>query len=143
MVPHRRWVIEVMQDIFGPPYGNCFAACVASILEIDDLERVPNYHGPTWYAQWQAWLAIRGLGIEDYVTAWETCETPEWWCEVMAEHYGWRGPMIAGGPSPRGPWWHAVVVEGGAIVHDPSPTPTRYLMPEGLGAVRIIRPLTG
>jgi hypothetical protein len=48
---------RVEQTILSPPDGNCFAACVASILELP-IESVPNYRteGDDWMPRRQAWL---------------------------------------------------------------------------------------
>lgn len=39
--------------------GDCFAACIASILELK-IEDIPSYHGTneegTWWDRWQYWL---------------------------------------------------------------------------------------
>lgn len=42
--------------------GNCFSACVASILELP-IEQVPEYteEAGGWFFRWQAWLKERGL----------------------------------------------------------------------------------
>lgn len=54
----------VEQTILHPPDGNCFAACVASILELP-IEAVPNFRteGDGWWREWQQWLAERNLAF--------------------------------------------------------------------------------
>src|SRR5260370_22421604 len=55
----------VTQSLVGEE-GNCFAACVASILEMSLVE-VPNFCAVDngWWAAFQAWLAERGLCAVD------------------------------------------------------------------------------
>ena len=52
---------EVEQTRIGME-GNCFAACVASILELP-IEAVPDYteQAGGWFYRWQVWLVERGL----------------------------------------------------------------------------------
>lgn len=51
-------MIPVDQTTYGHTDGNCFSACVASILEIP-IEEVPNTLGVN--AELMRWLAGRGL----------------------------------------------------------------------------------
>jgi hypothetical protein len=99
-------MIPVMQTLTRVPEANCFAACVASILEVS-IEAVPNFDGDDWYQRWNAWLRPRGLAL----LTWPASEG------------GWRpeGYSILGAESPRGDWAHAVVCLDGEIVHDPHP----------------------
>jgi hypothetical protein len=57
-------VNQVEQTILDPPDGNCFAACVASILELP-IDMVPNYRseGDGWWHEWQEWLKPRNLAL--------------------------------------------------------------------------------
>lgn len=111
----------VFQTVFSNPenttYGNCFAACVASILELD-LADVPELsagdHTDT-NARWlrtlndwlrtkdMAYLEIGSLPPDDYA-----------YLNISTYH-------IVVGPSPRGSYNHAVVGLNGKIVHDPHP----------------------
>ena len=52
---------EVEQTRIGMEW-NCFAACVASILELP-IEAVPDYteQAGGWFYRWQVWLVERGL----------------------------------------------------------------------------------
>lgn len=117
----------VDQTLFGQGVGNCFAACVASILEIR-LEDVPNFCGQyaegKWYAEFIKWLAPRGLapltqqfpGDPDSFMGWVRTCAP-------------NIPWIAGGPTDRG--LHCCVYIGDKLVHDPNPNFDR----KGLDAV--------
>ena len=107
----------VDQTTFGFPGGNCFSACVASILELP-IEDVPYFMGDgtaegtggQWWDRFLAWLAPRG-----YVAVYhpEGSAAPE-------------GLHILSGHSPRRPEdrgaMHAVVARGTEILHDPHPS---------------------
>lgn len=102
----------VDQTVFGYPNGNCFAACVASILEIP-IEDTPSIEGRKFESVWDAWFNERGLAFVD-VPAGDGAYIP--------------GFCIATGKSPRGgltssgrPVLHAVVAQNMTLVHDPHP----------------------
>lgn len=99
-------MIGVEQTIYAPPDGNCFAACVASILEVS-LDEVPNYHGWLWWDQWIEWLTKRGLTF--------------YTVQPAPNFAGPLGYAILTGKSPRGDWDHCVVTYNGDVVWDPSP----------------------
>jgi hypothetical protein len=105
------------QTIFGEGHGNCFATCLASILELS-VEEVPNfcdvdlYPGDNgeWYWAVDAWLGEHfGLSILTFGAA----ENEEWLS---------RGYSILSGRSPRGEFNHSVVALDGKIVWDPHPS---------------------
>lgn len=103
-------VKPVLQTRFGPPpEGNCYAACLASLLEIP-LDRVPDdLTGPDWLDRANAFLVQYRLRAMTF--AWDT-ERP------------WPfGPVwhVVSGRSPRGNWQHACVGFGGFVDHDPHP----------------------
>src|SRR5215471_12277424 len=92
----------VDQTTYGINDGNCFSACVASILEIS-LDQVPRFFGPT--ADFFRWLAPQGLSATLFKSA---------------NNYIPRGYAIAAGPSLRfAGRLHACVVYDGSVVHDP------------------------
>lgn len=103
--------------------GNCFQACVASILELP-LAAVPHVasYGELWREKLDAFLTSRGLWFmniylkQEGGLSWPTKLTT--WC-------------ILSGPSPRGKWGHAcigkLIVEAGTmhvpeVIHDPHPS---------------------
>jgi hypothetical protein len=102
-------VKKVDQTIFGTGKGNCFAACVASILELP-IEEVPNFcDAPgNWLVPFKAWLAERGLFaiIVEHAT-----------CVDSARHFIACGDYE--GPTGNGP--HAVVYENAKLSHNPNP----------------------
>jgi hypothetical protein len=88
-------MIPVYQTIDGPD-GNCYQACMASILEVP-LGEIPTFAG---WRDLRAWLAERG------------------WSLVFGRK---DGCSIASQQTIRG--IHAVVCFDGEMVHDPSPRP--------------------
>lgn len=103
-------MIPVKQTDTTSETGNCFAACLASILEVPlGIMNMPvgGLDAETWGPAWDAFLAKYNLGI--------SCFTP-----------GGRPPRgyaIAGIKSPRFPdTLHAVVAYNGRIIHDPHPS---------------------
>lgn len=103
-------MIPADQTTFGFPGGNCFSACVASLLHLP-LDDVPYFmDGDGWYERFQSWLAPHG-------------------CYALAFNLdaGWTpaGLHILSGKSPRdlnGGALHSVVARGKEIAHDPHPS---------------------
>lgn len=108
-------MIKVHQTVRGAR-GNCFAACVASILETD-IEEMPEYLGAdgtpltqNWLSIWNEFLGPLGLGL------------------VLVRHCGCGACspppgfsiMAAKAPTDEEPDnTHAIVCLDGAVVHDP------------------------
>jgi hypothetical protein len=89
-----------------PQRGNCFAACVATILEVDIIE-VPAFEEVSLnpFIPAKRWLHEHGFDFHH-----STAEYPP------------PGYAIAVGESPRNPdIQHAVVTLAGQVVHDPHP----------------------
>lgn len=94
----------VDQTKFGFPEGNCFEACVASILEIP-IEAVPRYPDESsWFEFYQDWIKQFGLTLIDIDGS----------SGVKPQGYS-----IMSGMSPRGKFMHATVALDGEMVHDP------------------------
>jgi hypothetical protein len=92
--------------------GNCFQACVASIMELS-IDEVPHFcDHPNWPSNFDYWLDAYNL----------------YWVEFMCPNGGpdgrseYWGHHIISGPSPRGDFLHAVVGVGDTIIHDPHPS---------------------
>lgn len=98
----------VYQTKFGDKEGNCFAACLASLLEIP-LEDVPDFyaqHRSGWYIAFNAWLRQFGLMPVMF--------------NDLAEYFPLDAYYLVGGESERGiP--HSCIARNGVIVHDPFP----------------------
>lgn len=112
-------MIGQKQTIFGEGHGNCFAACLASILE-RPLDEIPNFcdvdlnpgDNGEWYLAVDAWLEERfGLSVLTFSAA-ESKKQEAWYP---------RGYSILSGRSPRGEFDHSVVALDGDIVFDPHP----------------------
>lgn len=110
----------VDQTVFVVPGGNCFSACVATLLELE-LAEVPYFMGDgppdqpcNWFELFAAWLDPLGF----YPL-----------CCTLGGDDRWRpqGLHILSGLSPRAvdlgeTWQHSVVARGDRIVHDPHPS---------------------
>lgn len=94
----------VLQTRFGVPDGNCFSACVASILEVP-IEEVPAYQcdlaDEVYWHRWVVWLWEHG---------WQT----DWW--KVGAHPTPEGYAILGVDTPLP---HSVVALDGAVVWNP------------------------
>lgn len=108
----------VDQTIFGPgegaAAGNCWSACIASILELP-LAEVPHFvavEGDDWWLAMQAWLQERGLQAVHFEVAGKD----------LSELWEPKGFTILTGDSPRGDFLHAVIGEGFSMIHDPHPS---------------------
>lgn len=141
-------MIPVLQTIFADPArndgrdaegvaGNCYQAALASVLELP-LAEVPHFGlDADWAEKSWAWLLARGVVRAFYYG--EALERFHWPC--------WDGPgpdelydgisvvgrvgVIGAGPSPRGAFRHAVVLDPdtGLLAHDPHPS--------GLGVLEV------
>ncbi len=90
--------------------GNCFAACIASILEIEceDVFQVQeHFHESDWPEQLNNWLISRGY---------------RWRYATIDEIRSNDTPIIVVGTSPRDcSILHTVIFVDGKMVHDPHP----------------------
>lgn len=112
----------VEQQVTGPA-GDCFRACIASLLE-RTLAEVPLF--PNDSTQWDA--AFVWLWEQGYELAWGS-EQPQ------GEHY------IASVPSPTMAHlglFHAVIGRDGSVVWDPHPERERHVLgaPEWYETIR-------
>jgi hypothetical protein len=101
-------MIPVDQTLFDSHFGNCWAACLASIFEIP-LESIPfpNGNDDDFWPIYHAWLAERNATVVSLTRG-------EW---VPA------GLVIGSVVSPRFDGvQHAVVVLNNMIIHDPHPS---------------------
>lgn len=104
----------IFYDPAEPPRGNCFAACVASLLEIP-LEDVPDFCAfKNWVPKFLRFLRRRGYRRVAFLTF---CDEP-FPVDLGA---GIDGLFIAVAEVPGGVL-HAVIVNAhGNVVHDPHP----------------------
>ena len=101
------------KDASADGNGNCFQACVASVLEIP-LEGSFNHGEFTdeeWFERFNEWLKLYGLG----------CIFVECSEENPLSSSPLCGIHIAEMQSEDGGLRHAVVIDGDKIIHDPMP----------------------
>jgi hypothetical protein len=116
----------VDQDEFGKDKGNCFQACVASILELD-LHSVPHfcslYGDSEWFLKFSEWLTERGLGVVSWECKGFSRSVSEDWADSTTtyarkclQNVYWigSGPNVNGVP-------HSTVWKADKMVHDPNP----------------------
>lgn len=126
-------MIPVFQTILGPERGNCFAACLASILEVP-LETVPGHDGcdtgrdEEWRAIYTDFLNGLGFGWFDARL------NPDDPVEL-------KGFLLGVVRFPGSPSTHAVVLKDGEIVHDPIPGSPAIKQGLPVQVVTVIYPL--
>lgn len=110
---------SVMQTTFGNGKGNCFPACIASLLELS-IDDVPNFcldDNKTWLVDCSNWLDERSYPLIDFpldLSGERPACLPVWF------------PVIASGKYPRG-IQHSVIAQvhddqdGLHFLHDPHP----------------------
>jgi hypothetical protein len=102
--------------------GDCFRACVASLLEADPTE-IPHVHGDitdeAWEQMYRDWLHARGWR---WIALPLRADSVEQALSVTAK---WADglPHIFGGIGRRG-YGHVVIAQQGKIIHDPGSPPT-------------------
>ena len=105
----------------GAEEGDCYRACVASIMR-KAIAEVPNFAvGNTWEsmeASVRAWLSEHGAGL------FRTYCSAKWELEKLLEVFSASNPgipIIVSGRSPYSAFDnHAVIALDGRIVHDPA-----------------------
>lgn len=99
--------------------GDCVRTCVASIFEVADLNRVPNFADEggewKWFLAMRLWARERDLDFGGASTSFPVFPVPV------------DGPQryaLVSGPSPRGDFLHMVIADSvtGEILHDPHPS---------------------
>lgn len=101
-------MIPVKQTITSSASGDCWRACMASILELP-IEILPNDHSDAWFLNWKQYLKQFGLGISYYGNP---KKDPMW-----ADHH-WIASVKSLNYKNT---YHAIVMhEGGVVAHDPS-----------------------
>jgi hypothetical protein len=100
--------------------GNCKAACIASILEMD-IDDVPNVE--TLYdidngfheTVLNKWLNAKGYRLR-VANEFKTAHIVGNWYHVKDKYY------FVSGRSHNGEWTHMVIYQNGIMVHDPHPS---------------------
>ena len=97
-------MIENRQRIVNSKRGDCFRACITSILNIPNDPSLPTPDDPRWFIKWSKFLAQFGL-------------------EIVYEHKSFwrRGYWIASVPSLNFKGVsHAIVMSGDRVRFDPT-----------------------
>lgn len=133
-----RWVTQTVlaSDDENAEKGNCFAACVASLLRLPITE-VPNFvNDPDgWPENLHGWLRERGMGYlwlivkDEHGNAARLEELP-----LQLRSMGAIGLHLIYGTSPRG-HLHSCVGDGGVLVHDPHPSRAGLVDVNGVGFI--------
>lgn len=106
-----------MKPVFQTKFnedGNCWAACIASIFELD-INKIPNFYKEyqsLWFYEFTKWLSE--IGHYPFLIYHKNIHKTVYDFPPNT-HY------IASGQSPRGNFDHAVVAFGGELIHDPYP----------------------
>lgn len=113
-----------MQTKFGSKEGNCFAACLASLLEIS-IEEIPDFFNTEkyWSIICNEYLKTKGLCFIDI--GFQNSDIQYW---VLNS-----GFSILTGRSSRHDCLHSVVAYQGKIIHDPHPDNTGITEVEMIG----------
>ena len=100
-------------------FGDCFNACVASVLEIplSDASEVRSNTKGVWYREWQKWFLKRGYALE----VGSLLTPPKGYSIVTVET---DRVYPEGHPKEGEHILHACVALDGKIVHDPFPEPS-------------------
>lgn len=120
-------MIRQQQTVFGDGKGNCFATCIACILDLP-VSEVPNFCGDywtddgEWFRQANKWLAQHGLRYIEFSFG-------DW---LSHDHGLPDCHVIVSGPGPRG-CDHSTVWLGGNLAHDPHPSDAGLVEPKIVG----------
>lgn len=103
----------IAQTRSGSDDGNCFEACIASVLEMEDVEEVLRYNESNqdmrpYLRRLDAWLAERGKIIV-------AMNGPE--VDFAPDDLIWIGSFETSGPDAG--HTHAIVVQGSTPLWDP------------------------
>lgn len=106
----------IKQSSFGTEMGNCFSACIASLLELP-LEEVPNFCADKegWPRNAIDWLRNRGYAF----IGMPYDDVPKEVAIRDMQQFG--GYFIVSGTSPRFDCLHSVLYKDGKLIHDPHP----------------------
>lgn len=111
----------VFQTDFRAPGGNCFQACVASIMDLH-LDEVPHFLKDSDGGNWrqERWEAVREFAREHNLAACWLSPGEEEDSKYIPDLFRSGLYYIATGPIAGSQYGHCVVGLGGKFVHDPS-----------------------
>lgn len=101
-------MIKYRQQICDASYGDCFRACMATLLQLPPAV-LPNDHSPAWWLTWRTFLTQFGMELTpDQPADGPIWSTAPWIASVRSLNFD-------GGR-------HAILMHrGGIVYHDPSP----------------------
>ena len=116
--------------------GNCWAACIASLLELP-IEEVPNVevffdHETFWYDAMVTFLDLKGYSFKDSSNVFAM--------GLEIENYEHDKFYLVAGKSVRGVA-HSVIYQNGKMVHDPHPT-REGLLPNTIFEIKTLELIT-
>lgn len=121
----------VDQTRFGKPHGSCFAACIASILELPLAE--VDFNGDT--EDGDGWWRAMFAAIERVGWTYFEARIGDGWEQLMPKGVC----FLASGSNPAGVA-HTVVWREGAMVHDPNPSRAGIVKVEAVGFLIPLQP---
>lgn len=95
----------VRQRTVNPQYGDCFPACLASLLELP-IEVIPNDHSEYWMQIQRIYLSQFGLEITYHDRKGPIWSESPWIASVKSKNY------------PNGT--HAIIMQDSEVLFDPS-----------------------
>lgn len=111
------------QRVVSNKIGDCFPACIATLLELP-LEVLPNDHSDSWWKVWDCFLAQFGLSL-----TYDSSEGPIW------QDYPWIATVKSKNFESGS---HAIVMMGHCVFFDPS-TKKTYKKGESLLGKNIVQ----
>ena len=123
---------QVKHDPENGTFGDCLRACIASILDIDDVHDVPHFFSDgckahVGYERLRSWLAVRNLA-PFYVAFPAECTLSEVLNIVGGDINQGIRYLLFGRVSENSEN-HVVVCCGNDIEHDPAWAPERFTLP--------------
>lgn len=103
-------MIKYKQQIVDGNIGDCFRACMATVLQLPP-DVLPNDHSPAWHSIWASFLRQFGLSLMFGSNKDAIWVDGYWIASVKSINY----KEVT----------HAIVMDGTAVYHDPS-TKKRY-----------------
>lgn len=102
------------------PWGDCFRACIASLLDLEVTE-VPHVNADITFEEWDKMYRdfLHDRGYRKIALP-LVASSPE---EALSITAGWADglPYIFSGADRLGSGSHAVIAQHGKIIHDPNP----------------------
>jgi len=101
-------MIRVKQRTVNSQYGDCFGACIASLLELP-IEVIPNDHSEAWFSIQKMFLEQFGLSMTFHNRQSPIWSDSPWIASVKSKNYANTT--------------HAIIMQGSEVLFDPSTKP--------------------